>query len=95
MYSVNLELISSREIISFTLPRLHKGKQWYVDFFAHDPSSGRLRRKKYMLDRYKRNRDREDAASMLISNLTEKLKAGWNPFVNASRTRQFTEFSLY
>lgn len=94
MYSVNLELISSREIISFTLPRLHKGKQWYVDFFAHDPSSGRLRRKKYMLDRYKRNRDREDVASMLISNLTEKLKAGWNPFVNASRTRQFTEFSL-
>ena len=29
------ELISSKCIVQFTLPRLHKGKQWYVDFFAY------------------------------------------------------------
>ena len=84
------ELISSKCIVQFTLPRLHKGKQWYVDFFAYDPARGKMRRKKYMLDHYKNEQDRENIAAILIHNIFEKLKVGWNPFVNA---RQFTEFS--
>lgn len=47
-----------------------------------------------MLDHYKNERDRENVASILIHNLFEKLKVGWNPFVNAKKTRQFTEFSV-
>ena len=85
-------LISSKCIVQFTLPRLHKGKQWYVDFFAYDPARDGMRRKKYMLDRYKNVNDRENLACILIHNLFEKLKLGWNPFVNARKTRQFTEF---
>lgn len=77
---------------SFTLPRLHKGKQWYVDSFAYDPARDGMRRKKYMLARYKKENDRENLASILIHNLFERLKLGWNPFVNARKTRQFTEF---
>ena len=87
------ELISSKCIVQFTLPRLHKGKQWYVDFFAYDPARGKMRRKKYMLDHYKNEQDRENIAAILIHNIFEKLKVGWNPFVNARKTRQFTEFS--
>ena len=87
------ELISSKCIVQFTLPRLHKGKQWYVDFFAYDPARGKMRRKKYMLDHYKNEQDRENVAAILIHNIFEKLKVGWNPFVNARKTRQFTEFS--
>lgn len=93
MSRLEKDLISSKCIVQFTLPRLHKGKQWYVDFFAYDPARGKLRRKKYMLDRYKSERDRENIATILIHNLFEKLKVGWNPFVNARKTRQFTEFS--
>lgn len=93
MSRLEKDLISSKCIVQFTLPRLHKGKQWYVDFFAYDPVRGKLRRKKYMLDRYKSERDRENIATILIHNLFEKLKVGWNPFVNARKTRQFTEFS--
>ena len=87
------ELISSKCIVQFTLPRLHKGKQWYVDFFAYDPARDKMRRKKYMLDHYKNEQDRENVAAILIHNIFEKLKVGWNPFVNARKTRQFTEFS--
>ena len=94
MCAIEKSLISQKEIVTFTLPRLHKGKQWYVDFFVFDPARDRMRRKKYMLDRYKSERDRENMASILIHNLFEKLKVGWNPFVNAHRTRQFTEFSV-
>lgn len=93
MSRIEKELISEKVIVQFTLPRLHKGKQWYVDFFAFDPARDRMRRKKYMLDHYKSERDRENIAAILIHNLFEKLKVGWNPFVNARKTRQFTEFS--
>lgn len=92
MSRIEKDLISEKVIVQFTLPRLHKGKQWYVDFFAFDPSRDCMRRKKYMLDHYKNERDRENVAAILIHNLFEKLKVGWNPFVNARKTRQFTEF---
>lgn len=26
------QLLSRKEIVTFTLPKLHKGKSWYVDF---------------------------------------------------------------
>lgn len=92
MSRIEKDLISEKVIVQFTLPRLHKGKQWYVDFWAFDPSRDCMRRKKYMLDHYKSERDRVNVASILIHNLFEKLKVGWNPFVNAKKTRQFTEF---
>lgn len=93
MYLTDSELTSKNEIVGFTIPKLHRGKQWYVDFFAYDPGIGGMRRKKYMLDHYEK-KDRETVASVLIHNLIEKLKAGWNPFTNANKTRQFTDFSL-
>ena len=94
MSSLEKSLISQREIVQFTLPRLHTGKQWYVDFFAYDPVRNCMRRKKYMLDHYRSERERHQIAAILIHNLFEKLKIGWNPFVNVRRTRQFTSFSL-
>lgn len=94
MCHLNSELVSKNEIVGFTLPRLHRGKTCYVDFFAYDPASGKMRRKKYMLDRYKSRKERETISAILIHNLIDKLKAGWNPFVNADKTRQFTDFAL-
>jgi integrase len=86
------ELISEKAIVEFTVPRLHIGRSWYVDFFAFDPSLGKMRRKKYMLNHYHQQRQKRDIASILIHNLYEKLKAGWNPFINGRKTRQFTDF---
>ena len=35
MSHLDKELISSKCIVQFTLPRLHKGNQWYVDFLDY------------------------------------------------------------
>lgn len=94
MYTSDKELIACKSIVGFTFPQLHRGKSWYVDFFAYDPVSDRLKRKKYSLDRYRTQKERIAMGTMLISNLMEKLKAGWNPWVNADRTRQYTEISV-
>ena len=41
---------TATELIGFTYPKLHEGKSWYVDFYALDPSTGEMRRKKFKLD---------------------------------------------
>ena len=86
--------LSAKCLVDYTLPRLHKGKQWYVDFYAYDPAVGDLRRKKYMLDSYKKVNERENYAAILIHNIFERLKHGWNPWTDATKTRHFTEFSV-
>lgn len=94
MYFSEKDFLSSREIIGFTIPTLHTGKQWYVDFYAHDPLTGTLRRKKYMLGRYKSKQSKHTMASMMIHNLLAKLTAGWNPWTNADKSRQFTTIPI-
>ena len=41
---------SLNSIIPYTLPKLHTGKNWYIDFKAYDPLEQKMKRKKYMLD---------------------------------------------
>jgi integrase len=48
-----------------------------------------MKRKKYMLGRYKNYNERMDAASLLITNLTIKLREGWSPYVDSMRSRGF------
>lgn len=84
---------SSSTLIGFTLPRLHKGKNWYVDFFAYDPVTDRMKRKKYMLDRQKKHSERHIMATMLITNITQRLIQGWNPWVRNDSTRHLTGFA--
>ena len=81
-------------MVGFTLPQLHTGKSWYVDFFAWDPVSERMKRKKYMLDRKKKVSERRLMAALLISNITQRLIKGWNPFVRGEGTRHLVEFDL-
>lgn len=88
-----MEKVSINDLNEWTYPVLHSGKEWYVDFFAYDPARGKMRRKKFMLDRYKTARAKKTIAAELIHNLVAKLKNGWNPFVNAGRTRLFTPWA--
>ncbi len=50
---------SINNIVDYTLPKLHTGKNWYVDFTCFDPADGKMRRKKYMLDSIAKTSDRK------------------------------------
>ena len=41
---------SLQEIISYTLPELYVGKEWYVGFYAFDPVLGKMRRKRIKIN---------------------------------------------
>ena len=90
---IHEELFSPSRLIGFTLPRLHTGKNWYVDFFAYDPVSDGMKRKKYMLDRVGKASERRIMATLLIANLTQRLIKGWSPWVRDDSTRHMTPFA--
>lgn len=77
------------EVLSFTYPKLHTGKYWYVDFFSLDPATGSMRRKKYMLDSIPKVTERRRRAAELIESLLKMLRNGWSPWVNADDNRGY------
>ena len=77
------------EVLSFTYPKLHTGKTWYVDFYSMDPATGGMRRKKYMLDSRMKAAERRRRATELIEPLMKMLRAGWSPWVNADDNRGY------
>ena len=89
----SLQSTSKRNVREWSLPLYHKGKQFYVDFYALDPASGRLRRKKIMLDHIHVSRERNAYARYLIEQLTQKLIRGWNPWVESKSGAQFTPWT--
>ena len=82
----------SKVIYPWTYPTLHKAKRWYVDFYILDPASGQMRRKKYMLARYKTAKARKEMAKQKIMWIVDEVQNGWNPFVKARTTREFTKW---
>lgn len=78
------------EVLSFTYPKLHTTKTWYVDFTSFDPATGTMRRKKYHLDSIKKVTDRRKRAAELIEALTKQLRCGWSPWVNVDDNRGYT-----
>ena len=86
------QLCAPRVIYPWTYPMLHKGKRWYVDFYILDPASNTMRRKKYMLSRYKKVKAKNEMAKQKIEWIVSEVKQGWNPFVNARTVREFTSW---
>lgn len=80
-------------IIGYTLPRLHTGKNWYIDFNSYDPLEQKMKRKKYMLDSINKVGERKKRATEIITNLTYQLRSGWSPWADTSNSRQYTLFS--
>lgn len=78
------------EVLSFTYPKLHTKKSWYVDFCSYDPATDTMRRKKYMLDGITKVTERRKRASELIESLLKMLRSGWSPWVAAEDNRGYT-----
>lgn len=79
-------------VLPYTTPKLHTGKNWYIDFCAFDPVEQKMRRKKYMLDSLATKTAKKNRATELITNLNMKLRSGWNPWADALTARQYTKF---
>lgn len=80
---------SLAEVLSFTYPKLHTGKSWYIDFNSYDPAHGKMRRKKYMLDGISKVSERRKRAAEMIESLLKLLRSGWSPWINTDDSRGY------
>ena len=64
---------SINNIVDYTLPKLHTGKNWYIDFTCFDPADGKMRRKKYMLDSIEKISDRKKRAAEIANTIAKVL----------------------
>lgn len=77
------------QVMGYTIPTFHEGKQSYVDFYAIDPETKEPRRKKYII-KGETKRLRKLNAQEVIARLTAKLNKGWNPWLLAKNEKSLT-----
>lgn len=94
MFSSEKRYLIQKVVYPWTYPTLHRSrKSWYVDFTILDPTTGTMRRKKYMLNRYKTTKARLEMARQKIVWIVQEVQNGWNPWVKADTTREFTPWA--
>lgn len=80
---------SVSEVLQFTYPKLHTGKNWYIDFFAFDPAENKMKRKKYMLDGVVKITERKKRATEIIEATLKHLRSGWSSWINTENSRSY------
>lgn len=90
MCAARKKLNSLSEVLKFTFPKLHTGSKWFVDFYAYDPATDTMRRKKFHLDNIEKITERRKRANEMIESLTKLLRSGWSPWINAETNRSYT-----
>ena len=93
MCAARKKLNSLSEVLKFTYPKLHTGSKWFVDFYAYDPATGSMRRKKFHLDNIAKVTERRRRANEMIESLISLLRSGWSPWINAETNRSYTLLS--
>ena len=81
-----------QEIISYTLPKLQKGKEWVIYFYAFDPALGKLHRKRIKLNHIISIKERRQYAKDLMKRISEKLALGWNPQIESENQNSYVFF---
>lgn len=76
-------------ILSYTPPKLYTGKEWYIGFYAFDPSRNRMRRKKIKINFIEKIADRRRYAQGLIKRLHTQLENGWNPWIEQENGKAY------
>lgn len=80
------------EIKSYTSPKLHTGKDWYVSFYAYDSTLKKMRRKRIKLNHIQKIGDRRRYADSLIKRLHSNLEAGWTPWIHENNSKSHHSF---
>ena len=79
--------------MAYTPPELYTGKEWYVGFYAHDPALGQMRRKKIKVNFIGKISERRTYSHDLIKRLSDKLRTGWNPWIEADHPKAYETFN--
>jgi len=59
-------------------------KNWFIEFYARNPRTGKMERQRFYkeINKYHTLKERRAAAEKMRQYWTDKLKAGWSPFID-------------
>jgi integrase len=80
---------SLKEVVDFIPASLHETKNWEVIFYAKDPQTGDLRRKRMRVRKMKSITERRLYAKQIVMDVNRRLSQGWNPFTETDSVRSF------
>lgn len=92
MLSVNSKKSSLEEILGYTYPKLHTGKEWYISFYAFDPVQGKMRRKRIKINHIQKITERRKYAAGVMYRISKQLEYGWNPWIEAENPKAYHTF---
>lgn len=85
-FFANQDIVGSSK--EYREPTVTWGKEVFVSFYAYDPESGVLRRKRIKLNRelsrIEGKRAQKEYVRGVVDRLREELKSGWNPWIQQS-----------
>jgi integrase len=79
--------------LDYVPAELRENKEWYIEFYAKDPSSGTLKRKRVKVNRVKSVSERRRYAKRMAHEINMKLAKGWSPFMEVSAPKSF--YNIY
>lgn len=82
-----------QQIIGWKPPVFHQASECYVSLSAFDPAIGKMHIKKFMLGHIKGKRQQRTYGQELIKRLTQKLLEGWNPWIEVSKSEEYSLFT--
>lgn len=86
MFSKQKRNSALQEIVSYTLPEYREGKDSHIAFYAFDPATGVMKRKKIRVNHIEGKTARKKYALAMVHRLTIKLEDGWNPWIEAENS---------
>lgn len=78
------------ELKQYRPAQLCTGIVWYIAYYAYDPESKKLERKRIKVNQIDKIPDRRRYAYDLIKRLNSKLESGWNPFVDPESNKSYS-----
>lgn len=86
--------LNFEDVLDWTFPRRCQSPSGdFITFKAKDPKTGKLREKRYWLEKFKAGVERDTMAAQMIANLLRNLQQNWNPFVPNLEDRSGTLLS--
>lgn len=79
---------------AFKPAQLSTGTDWFVYFYAMDPVTGKLKRKRIKCNHIHSTAERKKYAKHIIEEINQKLYAGWNPFLETEARNGLTKIEV-
>ena len=76
--------------VDYIPAELKENSYWYIAFHALNPFTEKLERKRIRVRKIKSVTERRKFAKKQVSEINKRLENGWNPFIEASKSKQFT-----